>query len=1221
MKIINFLIIFSLFIFLGCSQGFFGIANKETFIVETLSMPVPLKESGNYCPFNLSFSKTDDNSKIFYKIDNKEVNDFKIIDNEYTTPIKIESDCIVSVIKKKDNLISKILKLNYKIFKRNITSPIPLKVDGKYLPFIFSFIEEKDYSIKYKISDRLIEEYDEIDQIYTGEIAINQSCFVNGYRVIGEEISPILNVRYEIYGDELISPVASKTGGTYPAFMLSLSGDENGGVIKYVISDKEITEYDSINIDYSSPILIKDDCVISTYLKLGEKISKIISYKYVIDKTKLSIPIPSKTSGNYLPFDLGLTSSLGVVYYELSTIPLTNFTQITKTYTDKIKIENDIIVSAYVKNGNDYSLIINLDYKIYKRNISTPIPSKLSGTYTPFKLMFTTETGYEIKYKITDNIETYYENIDQIYTGEIAINQSCYVNGYRVKGDEISPILNMKYEIYGDELISPVASKTGGTYPAFMLSLSGNENGGVIKYVISDKEIAEYDSINTDYSSPILIKDDCVISTYLKLGEKISKIISYKYVIDKSKLSIPIPSKTSGNYLPFDLGLTSSLGVVYYELSTIPLTNFTQITKTYTDKIKIENDIIVSAYVKNGNDYSEVINLNYSIMKNRLATPISNKLSGTYNQFLLKFVDENDGSQIMYRKSNESTDKYDLITTLYDKSSSVLINNDTIINAYKIKNSEISAIIKLDYKITGAINSPAPDRLTGEYFPFSLSFENTDDSKIFYIATDSQKTKYEDINTEYKTPVPISNSCIVSYYKIKDDFVSTIGSQNYQIISATPDAAQIINPAGTNGILRWDELFYNKITWSNTISSGDLKYHILFDFNSDGSFEYSINNSNSPERLLTEDDMKNLGYNDCQLSLRVDIKDNYGILLKEGISKQYKYTHKLKSLKDFNLDLIDVENNNNNFFVSYAGKDINGDINLGFMLLDYKHTVLFDKKKTTILKSDILSLSTCYGSDKGAFVLNVDDNGINKVFTLFDINTNNPLGDIGSGFEGRTAFIKYYNNKFYLVYIDKTNKLILNIYNLDGALSSTKILKDDFSLSDSIISFENKGNYFMISVEYLNLGITKIKSYIYNLDFSSYVLYNCDNSVNMESPTTAINLNKAGVLWVENNIDYYYKLALVPEGTVGNKVFIDIGSGKKPDICENNNEFLFVYSKNYYGKEELYYGTIDQNGLVTIPKRVTSDYKTRNSLRIIGNDKKYLFWIEDNINIGISRIF
>jgi len=972
MKIIKFLIIFSLFVFLSCSQGFFGIANKETFIVETLSMPIPLKESGNYCPFNLSFSQTDDNSKIFYKIDNKEINDFKIIDNEYTTPIKIESDCIVSVIKKKDNLISKILKLNYKIFKRNITSPIPLKVDGKYLPFIFSFIEEKDYSIKYKISDKLIEEYDEIDQIYTGEIAINQSC---------------------------------------------------------------------------------------------------------------------------------------------------------------------------------------------------------------------------------------------------------YVNGYRVKGDEISPILNMKYEIYGDELISPVASKTGGTYPAFMLSLSGNENGGVIKYVISDKEITEYDSINIDYSSPILIKDDCVISTYLKLGQKISKIISYKYVIDKTKLSIPIPSKTSGNYLPFDLGLTSSLGVVYYELSTIPLNSYTQITKTYTDKIKIENDIIVSAYVKNGNDYSEVINLNYSIMKNKLATPISNKLSGTYNQFLLKFVDENDGSQIMYRKSNESTDKYDLITTLYDKSSSVLINSNTIINAYKIKNSEISAVIKLDYKITGAINSPAPDRVTGEYFPFSLSFENTDDSKIYYIATDSQKTKYEDINTEYKTPVSISNSCIVSYYKIKDDFVSTIGNQNYQIISTTPDAAQIINPAGTNGILRWDELFYNKITWSNTISSGDLKYHILFDFNSDGSFEYSINNGNSPERGLTEDDMKNLGYNDCQLSIRVDIKDNYGILLKEGISKQYKYTHKIKSLKDFNLDLIDVENNNNNFFVSYAGKDINGDINLGFMLLDYKHTVLFDKKKTTILKSDILSLSTGYGSDKGAFVLNVDDNGINKVFSLFDINTNNPLGDIGSGFEGRTAFIKYYNNKFYLVYIDKTNKLILNIYNLDGTLSSTKILKDDFSLSDSIISFENKGNYFMISVEYLNLGITKIKSYIYNPDFSTYVLYNCDNDVNMNSPSGVINLNKSGVIWVENSIDYYYKLSTVPEGVAGDKIFIDIGSGKKPDICENNNEFLFVYSKNYYGKEELYYGIIDQNGITNIPKRITSDYKTRNSLRIIGNDKKYLFWIEDNINIGISRIF
>ncbi|HOV14677.1 MAG TPA: hypothetical protein PK771_10365, partial [Spirochaetota bacterium] len=674
-------------------------------------------------------------------------------------------------------------------------------------------------------------------------------------------------------------------------------------------------------------------------------------------------------------------------------------------------------------------------------------------------------------------------------------------------------------------------------------------------------------------------------------------------------LSDVVPSKYSGSYCPFYLqfDLTNDGVKIFYKIGSNETDIIEDIDIEYNKPIFIDSDCVISVVKKKENQISKVLKLNYVMFKNKLSTPIPNKISGAYNQFVLKFVDENDQSQIMYRISNESTNVYDLITTSYDKNELIIINDDCVVNAYKLKNNEISSVITMEYKVSGSIGNPSVSRISGDYFPFSLGFDNTDDSKIFYILSEVKKTDYKEINLAFTSNISIDKTAVVSYYKIRNDFISNIDFQNYKIISTTPDATQIDAPLGTEDILRWDELFYNKIKWSDTISSLDLKYHILFDFNKDGIFEYSIDNGNVAERSLTEIDIKNLEYNDCILNIRVDIKDNYGNLLKEGISKEFKYIHKRSFKKDFNIDLIDVEKNeNNDLFIASSGKDLSDKINLDFMLLDFKNDVIFNKSKATLLNSDILGLSASYGNDKGAFVLNVDDNGTNKVFTIFDINKDIALGDIGSGFEGRTGFIKYYNGKFYLVYIDNTNKLLLKVYNPDGSLSSDKVLKDDFSYTDNVVSFELKGNYFIVSVEYLNLGITKVKSFIYNLDFSSYILYNCENSVSLNNPVSAINLNRAGIVWVENSKDYYYKLALVPEGTVGNKTFIDVGSGKKPDISENNNEFSFVYSKNYYGKEELYYGIIDQNGNVNVPKRVTSDAKTRNSLRIIGNDKRYI---------------
>jgi len=685
-----------------------------------------------------------------------------------------------------------------------------------------------------------------------------------------------------------------------------------------------------------------------------------------------------------------------------------------------------------------------------------------------------------------------------------------------------------------------------------------------------------------------------------------------------------VPSKYSGNYCPFYLtfDLTNDGVKIYYKIGNKEINNIGEIDIEYTKPIFIDSDCIVSVVKKKENHISKILNLNYIVFKNKLSTPIPNKISGIYNKFILKFVDENDQSQIMYRISNESTNIYDLITTSYDKNELIIVNEDCIVNAYKLKNNEISSIITMEYKVSGSIGYPVVSRISGDYFPFSLGFDNTDDSKIFYIFSEVEKTDYREINLEFSSDVSVDKTTVVSYFKIKNDFISNIATQNYKILSMTPDAVKITSPLGTGDILRWNELFYNKIQWDNTISSLNLKYHLLFDFYNDGTIEYSIDNGNVAEISLTETDMKNLEYNDCLLNIRVDIKDNFNNLIRKGISKQYKYIHKKSFQKGFDVDLIDVEkNDNNDLFIASVGKDLLDKINLDFMLLDFKNDILFNKSKATVLSSDILGLSASYGNDKGAFVLNVDDNGTNKVFTIFNINKDSILGDIGSGFEGRTGFIKYYNGKFYLVYIDNTNKLLLKVYNPDGTLSSDKVLKDDFSLTDNIISFELKGNYFIVSVEYLNLGLTKVKSFIYNLDYSSFILYNCENNVSLINPIAAINLNRAGIVWVENSVDYYYKLALVPEGTIGNKVFIDVGSGKKPDISENGNEFSLVYSKNYYGKEELYYGKIDQNGIVSVPKRVTSDAKTRNSLRIIGNDKRYIFWIEDSKNICVNRVF
>jgi hypothetical protein len=104
-----------IFIISGCTSGFYFNADKGGFNTPSLEKPEAIRPSGEYYKFNLSFK--DNGAKVRYNVSSSKISSYNEINDEYSSEILIDKDCIISAYSYKEAEVSEIVYYTYSIIK------------------------------------------------------------------------------------------------------------------------------------------------------------------------------------------------------------------------------------------------------------------------------------------------------------------------------------------------------------------------------------------------------------------------------------------------------------------------------------------------------------------------------------------------------------------------------------------------------------------------------------------------------------------------------------------------------------------------------------------------------------------------------------------------------------------------------------------------------------------------------------------------------------------------------------------------------------------------------------------------------------------------------------------------------------------------------------------------------------------------------------------------
>ncbi|OHD53012.1 MAG: hypothetical protein A2Y29_05035 [Spirochaetes bacterium GWE2_31_10] len=571
-------------------------------------------------------------------------------------------------------------------------------------------------------------------------------------------------------------------------------------------------------------MLIKESCVISAYKYNNGKISKIATVSYTIKNNGNQDDIVvSKTTGSCNPFDLTIMTGIvgGTIYYTVGSEAKTGYDQIVTQYTNSIPITLTSVVSVYVKNGDQYTNIKSFTYTIYERTLSTPVANNISGSYEPFWLSLNTISGGEILYAVSDKEVTSYDSIGSTYSNQLRIDATQVVSAYVKSGSVISPIIHYSYIISETKLLTPNVSCKSGRYEPFIFSFTELLDGEEVRYDISKVGKSEYIDIRSVYTEPLLIKESCVISAFKKKGSLISDIERYTYtILNTGNSGDIVASKVTGPYNPFDLILKTGIvgGEIYYTVGSEAKTEYRQIVTQYTNPIAITSTSVVSVYVKNGAQYTNIQTFRYTIYEKTLPTPTANVVSGEYEPFWLS-LNTIFGGEILYVVSDREVKSYDSILTKY--SIPLRIDATQVVSAYVKSGDIISPIVHYTYTIRDVLlDQPSVSKITGDYAPFIFSFTNIDEGdEVRYSIGKTAKSEYFDILSVYKNSLLIKESCVISAYKYNNGKISKIMTVSY-IIRNEDGQSDIIMSDGTGSYNPFD------LSIATGIVDGEIYYAV-----------------------------------------------------------------------------------------------------------------------------------------------------------------------------------------------------------------------------------------------------------------------------------------------------------------------------------------------------------------------------------------------------------
>jgi len=503
---------------------------------------------------------------------------------------------------------------------------------------------------------------------------------------------------------------------------------------------------------------------------------------------ELKTPTFSKASGTHCPFYLDVKAEDGEeIYYEIRDKAVER-NAIEKRYSEKLFIDKTCYVSVYSKKDNKVSKVGTTQYTILNVTLDTPDVNYKSGVYDPFMFEFINkDTSGDIIYSISDKNINIYDDITETYSAPIYLEHSCIISAYIKSGDSISPIVNYEY-IIGEKISeSPLPSCLSGTYSPFFLSFGNSEK---VYYSIGKEFNTEYNTIVNEYTEPMLINDSVKISVFIKKGLNVSDIMYLSFNIDKENSNSDIAmSKSTGSYCPFDLSIGSGIagGIIYYTVGSEAKTEYSQILTQYTKSIPIISTSVVSVYVKNGEQYTNIQTFRYTIYERALPTPVANKLSGEYSPFSLSFL-TGDENKIKYVLSDHVITSYDEIGTEYTQPFVIDKTTHLAFYARNETSNEISAIANLEYTINLAKPNPPVVSSYKTIDRIEIKWEPNEYAKFYNLYVDTNPLGtftcllYSGTNLEYSHQP--ENKETIYYYKLKyldDSFISIFSNYSYGV--------------------------------------------------------------------------------------------------------------------------------------------------------------------------------------------------------------------------------------------------------------------------------------------------------------------------------------------------------------------------------------------------------------------------------------------------------
>ncbi len=572
------------------------------------------------------------------------------------------------------------------------------------------------------------------------------------------------------------SPSASLESGTIRPSKVTITGSSLATFYYKLSTEDDEGEF----AKYSAAIEINEDCTLSVYAKIGDKVSETVTYNYTIDNTPIPAPQFTVKSSSASSITLAITATEGDVYYKR----MSDGYSYSKLSTNgAITVYQSDVIAAYAMNGTLKSEVVYYSCNLTDNTIYELIAPII--TETPIM------GGKSVTISIPQGFE--YRNIEEKTNyGQSHHYTECGQNEYVTH--DMGP-WSRKYEstytyVSVGDADKKIESdyyykatdfpKTYDVYQNTAFSAKNNyyhesESGVWCSYDMS----YGYGDYYHDLSNTMDGYDPNYVYDYYSQESP----RSYKYI------EVPKANKPEFTISDGKLQISANDGeIIHYTFN-----NGTE--KEYTEPFDVKNGDIIHAYaIGMGIAKSDIAQ--YKVM----LEGVNIKETAVLGGYEIEVISADSSAEVYYSIDGESYNPY---------SEKLFVTEDTTLYAYSVLNGKQSDTKSVSVNVPKA-TAPTPSHESGTYgVGTSISFTNKNASEQIYYVREENTIKYTNAIT-------LNNDMDISVYAIGIGIAkSEVKDYSYKILKTAAPT-----------ITETDILGGKLITISTTTEGASIQYKI-----------------------------------------------------------------------------------------------------------------------------------------------------------------------------------------------------------------------------------------------------------------------------------------------------------------------------------------------------------------------------------------------------------